>query len=79
MRKQTQKLHSLLSAFDKLTGCPVLVNTSFYVSGERIENTPEDAYRSFMNTEMDYFVIENHLLSKVEQPDWDNNDEYVLV
>jgi carbamoyltransferase len=62
------RYHALLCAFEARTGCPVLVNTSFNVRGEPIICTPEDAYRCFMRTEMDYLVLENFLLSKVEQP-----------
>ena len=69
-------LHHLLNEFDKRTGCAVLVNTSFNVRGEPIVNTPEDAYRCFMRTEMDYLVIENYLLSKKNQPEWQNSDDW---
>ncbi len=62
------RYHALLSAFHRRTGCPVLVNTSFNVRGEPIVCTPDDAYRCFMRTEMDYLVIENYLLRKAEQP-----------
>ena len=62
------RYHALLCAFEAKTGCPVLVNTSFNVRGEPIVRTPEDAYRCFMRTEMDYLVLENFLLAKVEQP-----------
>ena len=62
------RYHALLSAFASLTGCPVLVNTSFNVRGEPIVCSAEDAYRCFMRTEMDYLVIENFLLKKSEQP-----------
>ncbi|MGB5605499.1 MAG: carbamoyltransferase C-terminal domain-containing protein, partial [Gammaproteobacteria bacterium] len=62
------QFHGLLSRFKELTGCAVLVNTSFNVRGEPIVGTPEDAYRCFMRTEMDYLVIENYLLTKAEQP-----------
>ncbi len=51
------RYHALLKAFEARTGCPVLVNTSFNVRGEPIVCTPEDAYRCFMRTEMDYLVI----------------------
>jgi carbamoyltransferase len=61
------RFHSLLQEFKNLTGCPVLVNTSFNVRGEPIVCTPADAYRCFMNTEMEYLVIENLLLDKREQ------------
>jgi len=64
------RYHALLRAFDELTGCGVLVNTSFNVRGEPIVCTPGDAYRCFMRTEMDYLVIENFVLAKDEQPEW---------
>ncbi|MFK8068705.1 MAG: carbamoyltransferase [Gammaproteobacteria bacterium] len=68
--------HKLLTAFDQRTGCPVLVNTSFNVRGEPIVNTPEDAYRCFMRTEMDCLVIENHILLKKDQPEMENDDSW---
>jgi carbamoyltransferase len=52
------------------------VNTSFNVRGEPIVNTPEDAYRCFMRTGMDYLVIENYLLAKSNQPEWEKNDDW---
>ncbi len=58
----------LLKAFEALTGCPVLVNTSFNVRGEPIVCNAEDAYRCFMRTEMDYLVLGDFLLDKKEQP-----------
>ncbi len=64
------RFYQLLDQFEQKTGCPVLVNTSFNVRGEPIVCTPEDAYRCFMRTEMDYLVMENILLAKKEQPDW---------
>lgn len=57
-------LYRVMSAFFALTGCPVLVNTSFNVRGEPIVCTPEDAYRCFMGTEMDALVLENFVLVK---------------
>jgi len=69
-------LYALLKAFDERTGCAVLVNTSFNVRGEPIVNTPEDAYRCFMRTEMDYLVIENYLLAKPDQPKWEKDDNW---
>ena len=63
------RYHALLKAFYERTGCPVVVNTSFNVRGEPIVCTPEDAYRCFMRTEMDYLVVENCILSKAEQPE----------
>jgi carbamoyltransferase len=57
-----------LQAFKKKTGTSVLVNTSFNVRGEPIVCSPEDAYRCFMRTEMDYLVLENFVLDKKLQP-----------
>jgi carbamoyltransferase len=62
------EFHAILRAFEAATGCPVLVNTSFNVRGEPIVNTPQDAYRCFMRTDMDLLVLEDCLLEKVEQP-----------
>jgi carbamoyltransferase len=76
------RFHKLLDEFDKRTNCPVLVNTSFNVRGEPIVCTPEDAYRCFMRTEMDYLVLENILIAKTDQPAWkeegDWRDEFAL-
>ena len=70
------RFHALLSAFDRLTGCGVLVNTSFNVRGEPIVCTPLDAYRCFMRTEMDYLVIENFVLAKIDQPAWEEEGDW---
>jgi carbamoyltransferase len=70
------RYHALLSAFKQRTGCPVLVNTSFNVRGEPIVCTPDDAYRCFMRTEMDYLVIENFLLRKADQPPMPQDDSW---
>jgi carbamoyltransferase len=59
--------HRLLSRFKALTGCPVLVNTSFNVRGEPIVCTPEDAFRCFMGNELDLLVVGNCLMHKAEQ------------
>jgi carbamoyltransferase len=67
---------ALLRQFEALTGCAVLVNTSFNVRGEPIVCTPEDAYRCFMRTQMDYLVIENFLLAKREQPQPNEDDSW---
>ena len=60
--------HALLSRFHALTGCPVLVNTSFNVRGEPIVCTPRDAYLCFMRTEMDGLVLGSYVLEKARQP-----------
>jgi carbamoyltransferase len=70
------RYYRLLEQFEQLTGCAVLVNTSFNVRGEPIVCTPEDAYRCFMRTEMDYLVLENFLLAKTDQPVWEKDDSW---
>ncbi len=59
--------YDIINAFYEQTGCPVIVNTSFNVRGEPIVCSPEDAYRCFMRTEMDYLVMENFILDKRAQ------------
>ena len=75
-KETNSRYHALLAAFHSRTGCPVLVNTSFNVRGEPIVCTPEDAYRCFMRTEMDYLVLENLILDKREQPKVDDDDSW---
>ncbi|KAA0991565.1 carbamoyltransferase family protein [Dyadobacter aurulentus] len=70
------RYYDLIRAFKELTGCPVLVNTSFNVRGEPIVCTPEDAYRCFMRTGMDYLVVGNFLFDKKLQPDWIEKDNW---
>jgi carbamoyltransferase len=70
------RYHKLIETFDKKTGCAVIVNTSFNVRGEPIVCTPEDAYRCFMRTEMDYLVIEDFVLDKREQPPLEDGDAW---
>jgi carbamoyltransferase len=66
-RETNPRFHGLISAFKRKTGCPVLVNTSFNVRGEPIANTPEDAFRCLMGTEIDMLVIGNCVLHKDRQ------------
>ncbi|EGR3402338.1 carbamoyltransferase [Vibrio parahaemolyticus] len=79
---QNPHFYKLLSQFNDLTGCPVLVNTSFNVRGEPIVESPKDAYQCFMRTEMDYLILGNFILSKKDQPHWNESvdwrQEYVL-
>lgn len=76
VHKQTQpEYHQLLEAFKDLTGIGMLVNTSFNVRGEPIVCTPEDAYRCFMRTKMDYLVINNFIFEKEKQPKFENNKD----
>jgi carbamoyltransferase len=66
-REDNPAYYDLLAAFEQLTGCPVLVNTSFNVRGEPIVCTPEQAYACFMRTEMDCLVLEDFVLEKTAQ------------
>ena len=63
-RADNPMFYDVIAAFEALTGCPVIVNTSFNVKDEPIVCTPEDAYRCFMKTEMDALVLESHLVLK---------------
>src|SRR6185369_14822999 len=70
VRHETSPLYwEIIEAFRQKTGCPLIVNTSFNVRGEPIVCTPEDSYRCFMRTEMDYLVLENFVLDKRDQPE----------
>ena len=81
-KKRNKKYYNIIKAFEALTGCGVIINTSFNVRGEPIVNSPEDAYICFMRTEMDVLVIEDYILYKNEQPEFVENrnwrDEYEL-
>jgi carbamoyltransferase len=69
VRRETNLLYwEIIEAFRQKTGCPMVVNTSFNVRGEPIVCTPEDSYRCFMRTEMDFLVLETCVLDKKEQP-----------
>lgn len=68
--------HAIISAFEVLTGCAVIVNTSFNVRGEPIVCTPQDAYKCFMRTEMDVLVLEDCILYKEKQPAWQEGKEW---
>jgi carbamoyltransferase len=61
------RFHALIAAFKQQTGCPLLVNTSFNVRGEPIVNTPEDAFRCFMGSDIEVLAIGNCLLRKEDQ------------
>jgi len=75
-RNTNPRFWMLLDSFEQLTGCPVLINTSFNVRGEPIVLSPEDAYRCFMRTEMDYLAMENIFLIKDEQPQQKQDDSW---
>jgi len=66
-RETNPRYHALISEFEHLTGCPVLINTSFNVRGEPIVCTPEDAFRCFMGTDLEVLAIGNCYLTKEQQ------------
>ena len=68
-RETNPRYHALISRFDELTGCPVIVNTSFNVRGEPLVCTPEDSFHCFMGTEIDVLVVGNAILEKSRQPE----------
>ena len=66
-KNKNQRYFDLLSKFKEKTGCPILINTSFNVRGEPIVNSPTDAFNCFMGTELDYLIIGNCILNKLDQ------------
>jgi len=77
VRRDTNPLYwDIIEAFRELTGCPILVNTSFNVRGEPIVCSPADSYRCFMRTEMDYLVLENCVLDKEKQPAFNEEKDW---
>jgi carbamoyltransferase len=81
-REQHPEFYDLIAAFERRTGCPVIINTSFNVRGEPIVCSPDDAYLCFMRTNMDVLVLGNQILRKEEQPelreDFDWRERYEL-
>lgn len=75
-KKTNAEYWELINEFKKITGVGVVVNTSFNVRGEPIVCTPDDAYRCFMRTEMDYLVIGNFVYKKSAQPSWQDTDDW---
>ena len=75
-QKRKPDYHAVISEFERLTGCAVIVNTSFNVRGEPIICTPQDAYRCFMRTDMDVLVMEDCILFKKEQPSWEEKGDW---
>jgi carbamoyltransferase len=67
-RDENPLYYDLIAEFEKITGVPIVINTSFNVRGEPIVCTPHDAYTCFMRTNMDYLVMGHHILDKKEQP-----------
>lgn len=75
-RERNPRLHALLTEFKRLTGCAVLVNTSFNVRSEPIVCTPEDAYCCFMRTGIDVLALEDFILQKKDQPAWVESENW---
>ena len=75
-RKDHPAYYAVMEAFDRLTGCPVVVNTSFNVRGEPIVCSPKDAYVCFMRTEMDMLVLEDCVLYKKDQPPFEDDESW---
>ena len=77
VHKETNpRYHKLIEQFEKDTGCAVIINTSFNVRGEPIVCTPDDAYKCFMRTNIDYLVLGNYLLSKEEQKPFETDVDW---
>ena len=78
VHKETNSRYwQLINTFKEKTGYGIVVNTSFNVRGEPIVCTPEDAYKCFMRTEMDYLVVNDFILKKTDQPDWENREKWM--
>ena len=75
-RRDHPRYYDVIRAFQSLTGYPVVVNTSFNVRGEPIVQSPEDAYRCFMRTEMDFLVLGSYVLDKRDQPQWQEERDW---
>jgi carbamoyltransferase len=75
-RETNPGYYDLIRAFEERTGCAVLINTSFNVRGEPIVCTPEDAYRCFMRTHIDFLVLGPFLLDKARQPEWEEEGDW---
>jgi carbamoyltransferase len=74
--KTNPRFHGVIAAFERITGCPVVVNTSFNVRGEPIVCSPEDAYRCFMRTHIDTLVLWPFVLTKESQPEWKEDEAW---
>jgi carbamoyltransferase len=74
--RTSPRFAAIIQAFERRTGCPVLVNTSFNIRGEPIVNDAADAYRCFMFTDMDTLVVGNRLMRKSEQPPMQGAESY---
>lgn len=75
-KETNERYWQLVQAFKQLTGCGLVVNTSFNVRGEPIVCSPQDAYRCFMRTDMDWLVINNCMFEKSSQPKWEETENW---
>jgi carbamoyltransferase len=75
-RQTNPDFHSILAAFERMTGCPLLVNTSFNVRSEPIVCTPANAYQCFMRTGIDVLVLNKFVLRKSDQPPWEETVDW---
>ncbi len=75
-RRDNELYYDLIAAFDRRTGCPVIINTSFNVRGEPIVCTPDDAYRCFMRTHMERLCIGSFMLEKESQPEFEDGTNW---
>ncbi len=75
-RDDNPRYYDMIEQLDQHHGCPVIINTSFNVRGEPIVCSPEDAYRCFMRTNMDYLILGNYLLDKTEQKALENDSNW---
>jgi carbamoyltransferase len=75
-KETNERFYKLIEKFKELTGYGLLVNTSFNVRGEPIICSPDDAYRCFMRTEMDYLIINDFIFEKEKQPEWTEKDKW---
>ena len=76
-KKYNKKYYDIIKSFKKITGFGLIINTSFNVRGEPIVCSPSDAYNCFMNTNMDVLVLEDRLLLKKDQPEYENKLNYL--
>lgn len=74
--KENPRYYAVIKEFEKLTGCGVIVNTSFNVRGEPIVCSPQDAYRCFMRSNIDVLVMEDFILYREEQPVWQEDKDW---
>ena len=75
-KETNPRYYNMINAFKRLTNCPLIINTSFNVRGEPIVCTPQDAYRCFMRTEMDFLVLQNQFLQKCTQPKTEKDETW---